>query len=194
MENISPDQALKKLLDGNDRFVNDKAIHPNQNEARRKEVLSGQNPFAAVLHCSDSRDPIELLFDQGIGDIFGIRVAGNIANDPAVLASIEYAAEHLKVPLILVLGHQDCGAVKATIAGGTPEGHIGFLTEIISAAVSNARNIEGDLLENSIRANIEMALAYLKNSEPILKKLVEEGKLKIVGAYYNLESGKVEVI
>ena len=183
--------ALQRLIDGNKRYAEAHTDHPNQMPARRLEVTNGQHPFAIILTCADSRVAPEILFDQGLGDLFVLRVAGNVADDE-VIGSIEYAAEHLGVPLLVVMGHERCGAVDAAVKGGEVPGHIGSLVKAINPAVIRARGKSGDLLENCVRSNVEMVAARLKSSKPILSHLVEEGRLEIVGAYYDLDDGIVQ--
>ena len=188
---ISPDEALAKLMSGNRRYVSGTVVHPHQDAARRQEVLSGQQPFAIVLSCSDSRVPPEVFFDQGIGDIFIIRDAGNIVDD-VVLGSIEYAAEHLGSPLMMVLGHDKCGAVAATVQGGEAPGHIGSLIKAIAPAVEKARAQSGDLLDKAIWQNIQDVAAAIQ-ADALLAHLIHQGKLKVVGARYHLDTGAVEL-
>jgi len=192
---ITAQQALQKLSEGNARFVQERAAHPNQSSERRAEVLSGQNPFAVILGCSDSRIPPEIIFDQGIGDLFIVRTAGQVVDDVA-LGSIEYAVEHLGVPLVMVLGHDKCGAITATIAGGEASGHIGSLVAALNPAVEKAKGMgsKDQLLNNSIDENVRMITHQLRSSKPLLSKLVEEGKLQIVGARYYLDSGRVDIL
>jgi carbonic anhydrase len=195
---ITAEQALQKLMDGNARFVSGNVEHPNQSAERRAEVVSGQHPFAIIVGCSDSRVPPEIIFDQGIGDIFVIRTAGQVI-DNAALASIEYGAEHLGVPLVVVLGHDSCGAVKAAVEGGEAPGHIGYLVEAISPAVDEAAKqdaneaSEEEVLDAAIDINVENIVDQLKTSKPVLSELVKEGRLTIVGARYHLDSGEVEI-
>lgn len=191
--NLTADGALKKLMDGNQRYVQQKRSFPDQNQARISELTNSQHPFATILGCSDSRVPPELLFDQGLGDIFDIRVAGNIIDD-AVLGSIEYAVAELGVPLILVLGHERCGAVKATLDAKPVPGHIGTLVAAIQPALEQVKNQSGDKLDNLVRANVKMSVDKLKASSPILAEAVKAGKLKIVGARYDLDTASVEII
>lgn len=181
---------MKRLMDGNQRYVAQKSTHPNQTAGRRIELAKGQEPFAAVIGCSDSRVPPEIIFDQGLGDLFVIRVAGNILDD-VVIGSVEYAIEHLSLQLIVVLGHSKCGAVAAAIEGGQSSDHTISLIEAISPAVEKAKSLSGDVLTNAIKANVEMVVAKLKSSEPILAERVKEGKLEIIGAFYDLGTGKV---
>jgi carbonic anhydrase len=190
---ITSEQALKKLMDGNQRYVQQKRTFPDQNKARILSVASGQHPFTVVLGCSDSRVPPELLFDQGFGDIFDIRIAGNIIDD-AVIASMEYAVAELKVPLIFVLGHERCGAVKATLDGNPVPGRIGNLLAAIKPAVDQVKNQPGDKLDNAVRANIKMGVNKLKTASPVFSGAIKAGKLKIVGGRYDLDTAKVEII
>lgn len=190
---IDAKEALQKLMDGNKNFVSLKSQHPNQDVERRLELTKGQNPFAVILGCSDSRIPPEIIFDQGFGDLFVIRVAGNIIDDN-ILGSVEYAVEHLGVQLVMVLGHEKCGAVSATVKGGTDHSHIGCLLKEIQPAVDKAKTRKGDLIDNSIRNNVQLVVNNLKKSEPVLAEFVHEKKLIIVGAYYDLDTGKVDII
>ncbi|HEY9855423.1 MAG TPA: carbonic anhydrase [Stenomitos sp.] len=187
------DEAIQRLMDGNERHFAKKFIHPDQWEVQRAEVAKVQHPFAIVLGCSDSRVPPEIIFDQGLGDLFVIRVAGNIV-DPAVLGSIEYAAEHLESPLVMVLGHERCGAVAASVKGGEAPGHLQALVTPIKPAVQLARKQKGDLLDNAVRANIRLVVDQVRTSQPTLAHLVHEGRLKVVGARYDLDTGRVEVL
>lgn len=187
------DKALQKLVEGNSRYTSSKLVHPNQSGERRSEVSKGQQPFAVIVGCSDSRIPPEIIFDQGLGDLFVIRVAGNILDDIG-MGSIEYAVDHLGTELVVVLGHGKCGAVSATVQGGEAHGHIGSIVKAISPALEKAKGLDGDLTDNTIRANAALVVSQIKSSAPILSKKVEEGKIKVVGAYYNIESGKVDFI
>lgn len=189
---VSGDIAQQRLLDGNKRYVEAKMTNPNQTAQRRVELAKGQHPFAVVVACSDSRVPPEILFDQGLGDLFVIRLAGNVVDD-AALGSIEYAVEHLGVNYVMVLGHERCGAVEATVKGGEVPGHIGVLAKAIQPALDKAKGQSGDLVDNTVRANATMAVERLKTSEPILAELVKKGELTIVGARYDLDDGSVVV-
>ena len=191
---IAGDEALKMLMDGNARFVSGSTTHPNQSQERLAEVVSAQHPFAIVVGCSDSRIPPEIVFDQGVGDIFVIRTAGEVM-DNATLGSIEYGVEHLNISLVMVLGHDSCGAVKAAVVGGEAPGHIAYLIEAIDPAVKSCEaNDEEDLLNCSIDANTAMVVEQLKSTEPILSEYVDEGKLQVVGARYHLDDGSVELL
>ena len=190
---VSGDLAQQKLIVGNKRYVDAKPSHPNQTVQHRTEVAKGQHPFAAIVSCADSRVPPEILFDQGLGDLFVIRLAGNILND-AALGSLEYAVEHLGVKYIMVLGHERCGAVDATLKGGEAPGHIGSLVNAIQPAVEKAKNQPGDPLDNAVRANVTMVVQQLKSSEPILEGRVKKGDLTVVGARYDLDDGVVAIL
>lgn len=193
---ISPDEALHKLVDGNTRFVEGKQANKDIGDKRRTELTKGQQPFAVILSCSDSRVPPEHIFDQGLGDIFVVRVAGNVAGS-IELGSVEYAVEHLGSPLILVLGHQMCGAVKATVAGGKPEGNIGSIVKKIKPAVKKAKAQVKDkdkVLDAAILENTKNMAAGLTKKSAIIKHLVEEKKVKIAAGVYNLTTGKVELV
>jgi len=189
------DEALQRLLDGNRRYVAHQSIEVNESETRRIEVAQGQNPFATLFSCVDSRVPPELVFDRGLGDLFVVRTAGQVI-DSAVLGSLEYGVAELKIPLLMVLGHEKCGAVKATIEtiekNATAEADINALVEAIRPAVEKVRGQPGDLLDNAVKANVELTVSLLKTS-PILAEAVENGTLKIVGARYDLDTGVVEV-
>jgi carbonic anhydrase len=190
---INADEALQRLSEGNKRYVVGKFIRPHQTSVRRAELIEGQHPFAIILSCSDSRIPVEIVFDQGIGDLFVVRVAGNIADDVA-LGSIEYAAAHLHVPLVVVMGHGGCGAVAATTSGGELEGHLPVIAAAIRPAVDKVKTQQGDLVNNAARANAVMVAEKLKASKPVLSELVRSGKLTIEAAFYDIKSGKVEFI
>ncbi len=182
--------VMTELKEGNQRHVRGSYTHPHETLFRRKELASGQQPHAVILTCADSRVAPEIVFDQGLGDVFDVRVAGNIAADDEI-ASIEYAAEHLHIPLIVVMGHQKCGAVSAAVEGGHPSGHLPALINAITPAVEKAKSMPGDIVENSVRINVENVVEKLRTSKPILSELVSQGKLTIVGAVYSLDTGKV---
>jgi len=187
------DSILRRLTEGNLRYVSSKPEHPNQGEDRRIEISKGQSPVAVIVGCSDSRIPPEIVFDQGLGDLFVIRVAGNVLDDIG-MGSIEYAVDHLGVEVVVVLGHGKCGAVSATVGGGEAHGHIGSIVDAIIPALTKAKELPGDLTDNTIRANVGLMVEKIRSSQPILAKKSGEGKVKIVGAYYNIETGKVEFI
>lgn len=190
---MSAEEAQKLLVEGNRHYVASQFLHPHQQADRRIEVATGQHPFAVILTCADSRVPPEVVFDQGLGDLFVIRVAGNIIDD-AILGSIEYAVAHLGTPLIVVMGHERCGAVSAAVGGGEAEGHIGSLVRAIQPAVVKARSKPGDLLENSVKANVAIVADALTHSKPVLEQLIDKGTVKVVGAYYDLDDGLVQFL
>ena len=189
----NPDAVWKDLTTGNERYIAGKLRHPNQNAKRRAEVAAGQHPVAAVLSCADSRVPPEVIFDQGLGDLFTVRVAGNVATDD-VIASLEYAVAHLGPKLIVVLGHERCGAVDATLKGGAPEGHLAVLLDRIKPAAEAAKSHGDDALDYAVRANVQNVVDQLSKTAPILAEKVKEGSVKIVGARYDLDTGKVEIL
>jgi len=186
----SADAVLAELKAGNERHMKGQYKHPDETIARRQELAKGQSPHAVVLTCADSRVPPEIVFDEGLGDLFVIRVAGNVAPD-AEIASIEYAVEHLHTPLVVVMGHQSCGAVGAAIAGGEAPGHLPTLIDAIKPAVEEARKQKGDLSDNAVRINVERVVAQLRASQPVLAHEVADGSLRIVGAVYALDTGRV---
>ncbi len=190
---VSGSEAQKKLIEGNKRYVDAMLTHPGQTTERRSEVAEGQHPFAVIVSCSDSRVPPEIIFDQGLGDLFVIRLAGNVVNYEA-LASIEYAVEHLGVKYIMVLGHERCGAVSAALQGGEFHGHIGSLVDAIQPALDIAKDQTGDPVDNAVRANINLVVKQLQTSAPILAELAGKGELTITGARYDLDDGLVEIL
>ena len=192
-EGVPADEALAQMLEGNQRFVQAVPVHPDQDAARRFLLASGQAPLAIVLCCSDSRVAPEVVFDQGLGSLFVVRVAGNVA-DELGLASIEYAAEHLGARLVMVLGHERCGAVTAAVKGGELPGHLPALMEALQPAVASSRGAPGDPVEGAMRANIALTSRQLRESGPVLSGLVSHGELKVVGARYDLDTGAVEVL
>lgn len=189
--------ALRRLLAGNRRYVGGHSAHPHQSERWRNDVADAQHPFAVVLACADSRVAPELLFDQGLGDLFVLRVAGNILDD-ALLGSVEFAVRQFGVPLVMVLGHDRCGAVNATLTALTtdaaPTDHVGTLVTALAPAVREALRQGGDVLDLAVRANVRHVVSQLETSEPVLAGHVREGRLAVVGAHYDMASGLVEVI
>jgi carbonic anhydrase len=190
-ETPTADAVLAELKAGNQHHVNKRYDHPHQTAARQRDLTSGQHPHACILACADSRVAPEIVFDQGLGDLFDVRVAGNVAGE-AEVASIEYAAEHLSVPLVVVMGHQRCGAVTAAVEGDEAHGHLPSLLDAIRPAVEQARRLQGDRVENATRVNVERVVDQLRTSQPILAALVGKRQLRIVGALYSLDTGRVE--
>jgi carbonic anhydrase len=193
---VSPDASLELLMKGNKRYVEgDSRRHDFKRE--REALVGGQNPYAGILSCADSRIAPEYAFDSGRGDLFVCRVAGNFANDDTI-ASMEYAVAMLGTPLIMVLGHDACGAVDATIKSlkdnTTLPGHLPSLVTSLTPAVKAASGSPGDPLGNAIRQNVIDNVAKLKSATPILSAAVEQRKLKVVGGIYRLGDGRVEMI
>ncbi|MDF5736205.1 MULTISPECIES: carbonic anhydrase [unclassified Nostoc] len=191
-DEITPDKALQELLDGNERFAQRKRRNPHQTYSRLAEVAKGQKPFASILSCADSRVPSEIVFDQGLGDLFVCRVAGNIATREEI-GSLEFGSLVLGSKVILVVGHERCGAVDAAIKGAQVPGQIGSLLEAIQPSVESSKGKSGDKLENVCKANV---LAQIKklNSSPVLSELIKAEKLKIAGAYYDLDTGRISIV
>jgi carbonic anhydrase len=194
MARLLREASLALLKEGNARYVAGRPQHPNLDAARRTNtVAEGQEPFAAVLACSDSREPVELIFDRGIGDLFVVRVAGNVAG-PSELASVEYAAGHLHTPLLVVMGHSRCGAVTAVVQGSELHGHLQQLAERIQPAADQARTGTNNLDEavpRAIQANVWQAVADVLTQSSIVRDQVVSGRVQVVGALYDLESGVV---
>jgi carbonic anhydrase len=193
---VSPDAALKLLMAGNARYVAGVAKrHDFKHE--RESLTLGQNPYAAILSCADSRIAPEYAFDAGRGDLFVCRVAGNFANDD-VIASLEYGVSVLSTPLIMVLGHDSCGAVSATIKSlkdnETLPGHLPSLVAALTPAVKASEGMSGDALANAIRQNVVLNVQKLKSTTPIISASVDQGKARIVGAIYRLTDGHVELV
>jgi carbonic anhydrase len=189
----TPDAAMKLLVEGNRRFAEARTAAKDLSPGRRETLAGGQAPFAVVVCCSDSRVPPELVFDQGLGDLFVVRVAGNVV-DPVVLGSVEYAVEHLHVPLVIVLSHEDCGAVRAAVAGGTLPGEIGSVVQKIHGSVAEAasRGQTGPqavplVTDLNVRSSAKEILA-----SPVVSHEVHLNKVQVVGAKYHLQSGRVE--
>ncbi|HEY9749173.1 MAG TPA: carbonic anhydrase [Allocoleopsis sp.] len=189
---LTPDQALKLLMDGNKRFVSRKLQHPHQDWARVQEVAKGQKPFASILSCADSRVPSEIVFDQGFGDLFVCRVAGNVVT-PEEMGSLEFGAAVLGTKVMMVIGHERCGAVDATIKGAQVPGQIGSLIDAIKPALARTKNLKGDPLANAVKANVQMQVENLKAS-PVLAERIAAGQLKVVGAYYDLDAGTITLV
>ncbi len=190
--NLTP---IQKLEEGNKRFAAGKPVHPDETLERLRELKKGQHPFAIVVSCSDSRVPAELVFDQGLGDIFSIRTAGNVMGDYE-LGSIEYAVEHLGCKLVIVMGHKDCGALKAFIKSEGHYDHLDHIKKIIEYIENEEeeKNLSRHHklnLDKAIKANIEHGVTALKTAEPILKEFYKAKKVAIIGALYDIETGKV---
>lgn len=194
---ISPTEALQRLRDGNRRFVagefgNTESI----SQARRAELVGGQNPFAAIVACSDSRVPVELLFDQGLGDLFVVRVAGNVVA-PSQIGSVEFAAAHLGTRLVVVLGHSNCGAVDAALkslnnAANNASPHLQTIIDGIRPALEPLVAAQDHVtLREAVAANVHQSVAQLREESDVLKELYRSGDIMIVGAKYSIETGEV---
>ena len=186
--------TLTILQEGNTRYAAGRPLHPNQDVARRLSTAAeGQQPLATVLACSDSREPVELIFDRGLGELFVVRVAGNVA-DTDQLATIEYGVDHLETPLLLVVGHSRCGAVTAAVTGAELHGHLPQLVAKIKPAVEKAKAGGADgltIIDESIRANVWQSVGDILRRSEIVRKRVQAGNLHVVGAVYDLDSGMV---
>lgn len=184
-------EILEKLKEGNKNFQNDKLGHQKQDKARREELVSGQNPFAIVLSCADSRVVPELAFDTGLGELFVTRVAGNVANT-STIASIEYSVFALKTKVIVVLGHESCGAVGAAMKGGDLGHNLNMLLAHVTPALNAAP--EGASVNDVVKINARLTATELVSRSSILAQAVVDGDLAIVPAYYNFASGEVEFL
>lgn len=190
-----PDDPLERLLEGNQRFYNFHPVHPDEDIDRLRKASEGQHPIAAVICCSDSRLSPELIFDQGMGDLFVIRTAGNIISG-VELGSVEYAVEHLGAKLVVVMGHESCGAIKALVEGGEAHGHIQEIIDSLRQEVEIRELVsrEGYQLEHCIRANVIHGVKQLTNQSALVREKVAKGQLKLVGARFDLNSLKVDTI
>jgi len=183
---MTPTKAFQRLMEGNRRYVKGDLLHPNRDEERRMQTAQAQKPFAVVLGCSDSRAPLEILFDQGIGDLFVVRVAGNVVG-PIELASIEFSALYLGSSVLLVLGHQNCGAVQAVLEGKTKD------IEPVASLIAPAISKEKASLKEAVEANVRYGVRHVKDV-PLIADLIKKKKFAVVGGYYDFTSGKVEIL
>jgi carbonic anhydrase len=191
--NIAPAIAYKTLMEGNQRFVRQQPIGMHRSAERRAELAQGQRPIATILSCADSRVPAELLFDLGFGDLFNVRVAGNIVT-PEVLASLEYAVELLETPIMMVLGHERCGAVTAAVKRQTVPGHIADFIDEIQPAVKRSQNLPGDPIDNAVSANVQLQIEQLLQRSSLIRQRQTNGQVKVIGARYDLDSGAVTLV
>jgi carbonic anhydrase len=195
-----PDEVLRNLLEGNKRFMKGETTAPRRKPEDFAALAEGQTPRAVIMGCADSRVPPEILFDQGVGDLFVVRAAGNVISGSGAIVkgSIEYAVAELNVSLVMVLGHTQCGAVKAAVkhinADDALPGAIAELVNAIKPAVIKAKGRSGDALENAIRANVGIGVERLKSLEPILAGPVKQGRVKVVGGVYDLRTGRVTIV
>jgi len=186
---LSAQEALKRLLVGNERYVKELLIHPNRSQKRREATCQAQTPFAAIIGCSDSRVSPVIIFDQGIGDLFEIRVAGNVVG-PIEIASVQFAANNLQPSLIFVLGHANCGAVQAVLADQTKD--IEPIAVKIQEAIKGLSKSSKNDVEGAVKANVNAVVEQLRENEAIAQ-LIKEKKLHVAGGYYHLDTGKVEL-
>lgn len=191
MRSLSADEALEELLAGNRRYIAMRQLYPRQNQMRRQALLDGQYPFAAVLSCSDSRVPSELIFDQGLGDLFIVRTAGHVI-DPLILGSLEFAVHVLRVPLIVVMGHAQCGAVTSAVKGQSLPGNIRAIAEALQPVIAGVRDSAGDPVLNATHANAIHTADRLIHDSAILAEAAAQDRLKIAPAYFDLKTSTVQ--
>lgn len=192
---MAPDDAMTLLKEGNARYAAGQSTHPRQAQDRRTETSKGQHPFATIIGCSDSREPVEILFDQGLGDLFVIRVAGNVAG-PDEIATVEYGVGHLGTPIVLVLGHTSCGAVTAVVQNAKTHGHLPFLLNQIKPAVAKAKvwnpTTRGDeFVLKAIKANVWLTMENLIRKSHEVSERVKKGQLLLVGGIYDITTGAI---
>lgn len=193
-QNLTSQQALEKLISGNSRYADARQRHPRQSTEHRQTLVEEQNPFAVILSCSDSRVPSELIFDQGLGDLFIVRTAGHAISEISI-ASVEFAVYVLKVPLIMVVGHAQCGAVSAALKAETlPSPYLNRLASSFKEAVEAAKDCQDDCLAATIRANAQLTAKNLIAQSRIIAEAVAGGMSELVPAYYHLDTGLVEIL
>jgi carbonic anhydrase len=194
---MTSDEALRQLLDGHKRYLSSQPLHQHQEAGWRATLAFSQHPYALILGCGDSRVPPEIIFDQGLGDLFVIRTAGHVP-DTAVFGSIEFGLEELNIPLVMVMGHERCGAVQAAVAAmDTGKGSPGYLGDIIAAimpAVAQVKHQPGDIIDNAVRANVRLVMRKLEAHVPVLAASMQADRVKIVGARHDLDTGDIELL
>ena len=194
---ITPDQALELLIAGNRRWVTGQVTHPDQSVERRVALRHAQHPFAMVFSCIDSRVAPEFVFDRGVGDLAVIRTGGQVLDEGVVFGSVEFGPDHLGTPLILIMGHERCGAVTAAIhtieSGGTAPGHIQAIVDALRPAYDVAINQTGDLVDNMVRAQTKLTVERIR-TDPLIGEFLARGELSVVGGYYSLDTGAVSII
>lgn len=193
MTERTPDRVIETLMAGNRRFVTHQAQHPHVSLQRITELAQAQHPIVTILSCADSRVPAELVFDMGLGDIFNVRVAGNIVT-PEILASIEYAVELLETPVLMVLGHERCGAVTAAVNQKAVPGHISEFIDEILPAVNQVKDQPGDPIDNAVRANVDRQIQLLLQQSDLVRQRQTNGQVKLLGARYDLDRGEVTLL
>lgn len=194
-ENLNPNQILEVLKSGNEHFVHHKNSFPHLDQARMNEEISGQHPIATVISCSDSRVPVELVFDRGIGDLFVIRTAGNSLDDDMTMGSLEYAVDHLHTKLIVVVGHEKCGGITAAISNHSEGKEPKEISSLIETLRKGVEPFVGNSqkLDEAIHYNVDHQIQKILEN-PEFKEMIEKGELKIVGGYYHLNNGKVDFL
>ncbi len=193
VNNLSSDEAMLKLTEGNARFATRHLKHPDISKRRQGEMLKGQHPYVAILSCSDSRVPPEIIFDQGLGDIFEIRNAGNVL-DTHIIGSIEYAVVHLGVKLVVIMGHQDCGVINAAMSGGKESEFIESLKKPIANAIEECKKQNMLTPDNVVKVHVKNEVKSLLQQDRELNEYVKKHNVKIIPAFYHLDSGKVEFL
>jgi carbonic anhydrase len=188
----NPSEVLSKLLDGNRRFIKEETQHPSYHLEAKNKLLEKQMPIAVIVGCSDSRVPPELIFDRGLGELFVVRVAGNVIG-PIEMDSVEFAVERLKVPLVMVVGHQNCGAVQAALSGRENVPELESIYPLIDSALKNCDTIGSNALVDAIQCNVKKGVTLLKNS-PTIAPYIAQKKVQVMGAYFDFETGKISVI
>ncbi|MGP0222708.1 MULTISPECIES: carbonic anhydrase [unclassified Paenarthrobacter] len=195
--NLTPALAWQRLREGNERFVSGESQHPNQDASRRSSLLEGQNPFAVIFGCADSRLAAEIIFDLGLGDAFVVRTAGQVIDD-AVLGSLEYSISQLKVPLIAILGHDSCGAVSATKGavetGEMPPGFIRDLVERITPSVLTAKRNGQEDVNEMVVEHVKQTADRLADSSRVISDAIEEGRVAVIGLSYKLDEGQAALV
>lgn len=190
---LCADDPLQKLIEGNIRYTKSETICHTDWDVKRAALIEKQKPFAVIICCSDSRVPPEIIFDQALGALFVVRLAGNVVDEVA-LGSIEFGVSVLKASLIMVLGHSNCGAIDAALKGAKFDNHIQDVVDSVQPAVKAVNGESGDLLEKAIKANVRFVASQLKCAQPVIAPMVRRDAVKIVGGYYNLDTGKVDLI
>ncbi|MEV7607020.1 carbonic anhydrase [Paenarthrobacter sp. NPDC089322] len=194
---LTPALAWRRLREGNERFVSGESLHPNQDAARRSSLLESQNPFAVIFGCSDSRLAAEIIFDLGLGDAFVVRTAGQVIDD-AVLGSLEYSISALHVPLIVILGHDSCGAVQATKSavetGEMPAGFIRDLVERITPSVLTAKRNDQEDVNDMVVEHVKQTASRLADSSRVISDAIEEGRVAVIGLSYKLDEGRAALV
>lgn len=191
------EEALRQLLEGQQRYLCGQSLHQHQEIGWRATLAYSQHPFALIFGCADSRVPPEIIFDQGLGDLFVIRTAGQVP-DAAVFGSVEYGLEELNIPLVMVMGHERCGAVQAAVKamdrGSVIPGHLGDLVAAITPAVEQVKGQPGDIIDNAVRAHVGLVIKQLQAEVPLLATRIREGRVILVGARHDLDTGDIELL